>query len=143
MALVYYHGSKTSGLTELNPAESKVIDGESAVFAISNKYWAMFFIARAGDKNIESGFINNKPFLLENRPGAFKLLETDGVIYEVDARNFHDDERLGLRGFEFISNTPVKILREERVAKISVELPKYFKMITFQQKIDALKKAYF
>lgn len=143
MALVYYHGSKVSGLKELKPSESKVIDEERAVFAISNKYWAMFFIARAGDKNIESGFINEHPFLLENRPGAFKLLETDGVIYEVDARKFHDDNRLGLRGFEFISSSAVEVLREERVANISLELPKYFKMITFQQKIDALKKCYF
>src|SRR5205809_7660933 len=83
-----YHGSKTdldSDSDLLVPSESKIINNEKAVFAIDKKYWAIFFMARAGDCNIESGFISGKPYILEQWPGAFDkyLKGQSGYIYYV------------------------------------------------------------
>jgi hypothetical protein len=122
---VLYHGSKHA-LTALDPRPSRVIGGESAVFATNTRWLALVFIANATDANIECGVIGDNgrsiPYIAEARAGAFELLKIPGHIYTVSARGFKSDPRLGMRRHEFIKRSSAKILHTETVKSVWDEL---------------------
>lgn len=125
--MMYYHGSKKlikGGY--LTPRKSKIINGEKAVFATNMLYWAIFFISDNKDCDVESGYWNRIPYMLENYPGALNKFFSNisGYIYEVDSKHFHNDKRLGLQEFEFISNNRVKILKRNKIPDILKALKK-------------------
>lgn len=122
-ANIMYHGSKhpvTAGAPE--PRPSRVIDGESAVFATNSRWLALVFIAGATDDNIEIGVIGDNgkaiPYIAEARPGAFELLKIPGYIYTVSSRGFKSDPRLGMCRHEFIKRSAAKITHTERILSV-------------------------
>jgi hypothetical protein len=124
----YYHGSPIE-LDILKPMGNKtsVIDNENAVFATNTKWLAIFFIANdASDSDIECGFINNIPYLIEQYPGAYNkfLKGKSGYLHYVDYEYFNKDDRLGMPNHEFISKTEVPILKVNKIDDIYVELQK-------------------
>lgn len=134
----YYHGSahllKSKSLL---PHPSKVINNESAVFATNQKWLALVFIAHATDRYMEIGFVNAKGYILEQEPNVFKkfLKNKSGYIYYVDPKNFRSDSRLGLRSYEFISDNPTTVLRQEYVPDIYKALKKEnVRLITWKMK---------
>lgn len=138
----YYHGSPTK-LEKLEPRPSFVINNESAVFATDKRYLALVFIAKANDQDIELGFINNKPYILEQYPGAFDkfLKKKSGYIYYLDPKQFKQDKRLGMYNHEFISYNPVNILKTEKIKDIYEELVKSeLNIVTFDMKVECIDK---
>jgi hypothetical protein len=116
-----YHGSKHL-IAKLEPRPSRVIDGESAVFATNSRWLALVFIANATDANIEIGVIGDNgraiPYIAEASPDAFELLKIPGYIYTVSARGFKSDPRLGMRRHEFIKKSSAKILHTEKIPSV-------------------------
>ncbi len=137
----YYHGSKEK-LPYLEPRPSRVIDNELAVFA-TNKLWlAIIFIAGATDYDIELGFINDKPYILEQNPGAFdKLLKgVSGYVYFLSKKNFRSDKRLGLQKHEFISRQKEKIIKTKYIPNLYDALKKSeTNLITFDDKMKCIE----
>lgn len=140
-----YHGSTIDLDTNadyIEPRSSKIIDLEEAVFA-ANQYWlALFFIAKSGDCDIESGFVNGRPYILEAYPGAYDkfLSGKSGYIYYLKPDNFHSDPRLGLQNYEFISFQKEKIYKKEYIEDIYAALKKTnLSIITFKDKTDLIK----
>jgi len=136
---VMYHGSKypLGGVARagdkqphemLQPRPSRVIGGESAVFATNARWLALAFIPNATDDNIEIGIVGDNgkaiPHLIESRPGAFELLKVPGYIYTVSARGFKADPRLGMRRYEFVRKSPTKVISVEKIASVLDELRK-------------------
>lgn len=145
--MIYYHGSShcIKQGNYLHPRKAGVIDGEKAVFATNELFWATFFISESNMCDIESGYINNKPYILEQYPGAINkfLAKKKGYIYELDSKDFHDDKRLGLRGHEFISHKKVKVLKVTKILDLLKALKKTkINIITFDMKMEAIDKCY-
>ncbi len=109
----YYHGSSTK-LSILKPMPSRVIEGDSAVFATSNFIDAVIFSAQWTDYNFGMGRHNGKLYLCECYPDAFDKLSGKAYIHYLPAEKFHSDMRLGLRG-EFICKYSVKPIKVKTV----------------------------
>ena len=137
----YYHGSKFD-LDVLEPKPNKILDGESAVFAINSMSFAIFFIAKAGDHNVESGIIDGKPYLIEQYPGAFDkhLKGKSGYLYYVDPSIFQPDPRLGLSRYEFISRDQVPILKKKKIDDVyEALLDSDANIVTFDEKFKCIR----
>lgn len=123
----YYHGSPLK-LDVLKPMSKRtlVVKGESVVFATNTRWLAIFFIAQgATDADIELGFIDGIPYILEQYEGAFdKFLKGSGYLHYVDPKYFKSDKRLGMPNHEFISYQEVPILKVDEINDIYDELKK-------------------
>ena len=113
---------------------------EPVVFAARLPWMAVLFAAPWNDDSLEFGEKNNQYYLRERAPGAFKLLETNGIVYTVSAEQFSSDPRLGMCGDEFIARQPVRILAEEQVECIYTRLcaTPVLKMLRFED--DEIKQ---
>lgn len=115
--MYYYHSSAAAIAGEyLHPRPSWVINNESAVFVATRKYISMMFIGKWNDDEIIFGQTGGGPWTAtERKPGMFKkhLFGKTGWVYKVDRKGFRSDKRLGLRGFELINPTRVKIISRE------------------------------
>lgn len=122
---ILYHGSPTK-FDVLIPHPRSIVDNEEVVFATNTKWLSIVFIAKATDADIEIGFINNKPYILEQYPGAFDkfLVGKHGYIYHVDPKGFEKDKRLGMYNHEFISHDKTNILSTEEINDIYEALKK-------------------
>ncbi len=124
----FYHGSPNKlNILEPQSKNTAVIEGEGAVFATNTKWLGIFFIASgATDSDIELGFIDGMPYILEQYDGAFdKFLKgKSGYLHYVDPKYFKSDERLGMPQHEFISYEPVPIMKVEKIDDIYEELEK-------------------
>lgn len=137
----YFHGSPTLINDYLEPRSSQVIDNESAVFATNTRWIALLSIAKTKN-DFEFGFINSKPYILENEPGRFQTLLTglNGYIYYVYKNSFHSDKRLGMPGHEFVSSDKVKIIKTEQINDVYDALLKTdVALIKFDDKIDCIE----
>jgi hypothetical protein len=125
---IYYHGSifDIDKSKTINPSKSAVLNQEKVVFATNKRFIALVFIPRWGDDDIRFGKINGRWYVKENKYRAFESIfyNVSGYIYHVDSSNFHTDSRLSLKGSEFISKTPVPILKKEFIKNVWNELQK-------------------
>lgn len=120
----YYHGSRTKIKGSLKPIPSKILNGESAIFATNSRSVALMFIPKWTDNEIVFGKINGKLTAIENIPDAFSRFRISGYIYEIPSDQFHNDSRLGLQNIEFISNEPTKITKTEFISDVYDEIKK-------------------
>lgn len=140
-AKYYYHGSPTE-FTVLKPMPSGVINDESAVFATNTKWLAIFFIAKAKDIDIEAGFYNSKPYILEQYPGAFDnlLKNKSGYVHCLNKHHFRSDKRLGLQQNEFISNDEEKVVKTEKINDLYKSLKKTnVNIISYDEKMKCIE----
>lgn len=121
---VLFHGSPRQ-IARLEPRSSPVIDGEKAVFATNKRWLALVFSAQARDRDLGFGYMDGHPFIDEVRPGGLDMLRAPGYIHYVSAAGFRDDERLGLRGREFIRKAPVEIAEIEQVPDVLSDLERF------------------
>jgi hypothetical protein len=145
--MTFYHGTTIDIKDKLIPRPSKVIDNEKAVFATNNIMLATIFISNFKNQDIDLSKYGGKWFLIEQRPNAFKelLKNKSGIIYHLDSSSFSNDKRLGLQGIEFISKTPVKILKKKVIKDIWKCILKYKRnkeliVMTFDDLADYLSK---
>jgi hypothetical protein len=136
----YYHGSQKLIENYLEPKPSKVLEGDEAVFATNTKWLALIFIAHTTDSDIEIGFIDNIPYIMEQYPEAFnKFLNTGGYIYYVDPELFKSDTRLGMQQHEFISDNKVPIIKKEEIENIYKALKETeVNFISYEEKENCL-----
>ena len=139
----YFHGSTINIKNEiLKPKSSNVIDNEKAVFATNNKSLSVLFMAKWDDSHIQAGFYNNTLIVEEIYDGAFDKLKVSGYIYYVDPKQFKNDKRLGMQGYEFISNETVKILKRVEIknAYNYLKRQKDIKLVSFFNKMKVLNQ---
>ena len=142
----YYHGSKFKIDSKyLEPRASRVIDNEKAVFATNNRAFALMFINKWNDSQIQLGSIGGSLYCLEMHPNTFNLLKGSGYIYGLSPSYFSTDKRLGMKKVEFISKKRVTILKVIKIKDALAEIKKSIIMITFdkQEKFirDYIEKA--
>ena len=114
-----YHGSNKEIKGKfLLPRPSFVLNGDEAVFATNRFEFAAFFSAKTTDNDIAFIVHDGKFFIMEQYPGAFKMLKKGAWIYEVDPKHFKTDSRLGLQGYEFISDVKLPIHKKQYVKSI-------------------------
>jgi ribosomal protein S18 acetylase RimI-like enzyme len=109
----YYHGSPKRNVLTLQPNPSRVLNGETAVFA--GEYWTAIAYTRSwSDEDFIQGTINGAPYMKERYEGAFKkVYDGGGWVYAVSKSDFHHDPRL--TNFEYISEHPVRIIGSEYI----------------------------
>jgi hypothetical protein len=140
-----YHGSHKLIKNILNPHPSKVVNGEEKVFATPSKAFALMFLGkRWHDDDIELGSHGEKHLLyaIEKKKNIFIKIFSGktGYLYKVNAKQFHTDERLGMKNYEYIADQPVDILSTKIINDVYKELLKSdIRMITF----DKIKFIYF
>ena len=140
----YYHGSATQIQDDyLEPRPSKVIDNEKAVFATNTKWFALISIAKTKFSEFEYGFMNGKPYIMENEPDMFnRLLRGQrGYLYYVKRDQFQSDGRLEMPRHEFISKDKVKIMKREDIVDVYEALKKTgIPLIEFDEKAKCIEE---
>src|ERR1044071_8579338 len=100
--LSYWHGSDTSGLTELKPHNSDMV-GKKVVFAAAYPEVAVAMANHWSDDDFDFGRSldldddpEDVPYIMrERRPGAFNEFFSEPVsLYEVDSKGFRSDRHL-------------------------------------------------
>lgn len=124
-----YHGSKKLIKNTLLPFPSKVVNGDMKVFATPSKGFALMFMGKKWhDDDIELGYNNEKNILyaIEKKKNIFKkvFVNRTGYLYKVSAKQFHTDDRLGMKHHEFIADEPVKIISTIVINDVYKELLK-------------------
>jgi len=107
MSKIVYHGSTNGKIELFEPRQSKVLNGESAVFASPQLWTALTFTGNWNDDTIKQWTHDGKPFMQERCLNAFKwVYKNGGYLYTLPADTFKPDDRLCK--FEVISKVPVK-----------------------------------
>lgn len=133
-----YHGSKFLIKDYLEPRSSRVINNEKAVFATSSKSLALAFMGDSSDNEIELGVINGILYMVEKKPNVFSKYfdKKQGYLYTLSNKNFHSDQRLGMKKYEFVSDKKVKILKTKKINNVLDSLKKSKIKLIKYDKID-------
>jgi hypothetical protein len=115
MHATYYHGSPCKIMKAIMPMPSYVLRGDAAVFATHIRAFALMFIGRWRDADIELGVHNGRLYIKEMYHGAFNLLRVPGYVYTC-CGEFHSDDRLGMPSHEFVCMHEVPIVTVEKIA---------------------------
>lgn len=105
-----YVGFKTKLDKKLNPFNN------GQVIAYSADWLAITSIPYNVNKNIKRGYLNDKPFIQEIVKDGFKILDTNGYLYEVDKTPFAYHEKGKL--LKFVTNNSVKIIKRTFIPNI-------------------------
>ncbi len=140
-----YHGTVLASLKTLKPFPHNAIDGESAVFATSDRRFALAMIHGTGDELAVGYFVDQEThkeemYIDELQEGKLSLLNAPGILYEVAEDNFISDPRLS--HVELISRVDTPVLNEIRVENILEELKKdaSLMIVTYEEVLGAMKK---
>lgn len=81
--MILYHGSKVAGIKILKPFSHNAIGGEVAVFATTDKKFAMAMIHGTGNELAVGYFVDQQThkermYIDELRPGKLDLLNAPG-----------------------------------------------------------------
>jgi len=119
-----YHGSPVSGLKQIDPRSSEVLDGEKAVFGTPDRDVAVSFLVPWNDGDFKQGSHNGQMYMRENLPGNFEKFfkGKSGDIYSMDSAAFRRDPRL--TKFERIAIGSQKVQSKEHVEDALAELQK-------------------
>lgn len=136
-----YHGTTRTGIKILKPFPHNVIDGESVVFATSDRRFALAMIHGTGNELAVGYFIDQEThkeemYINELQEGALALLNASGVLYEIVGENFIADPRLS--HVEFVSKVETPVMREMYVENILEELKKdaYPTIVPYEEVLD-------
>lgn len=143
-----YHGS-SHHIKTLEPRPTRVLEGESAVFATDSKALSTIFIPKWTDCDFQLGYHNGRLYAMELYPDRFDLLKVKneagfaGYIYTVSSEGFGSDDRLGMKLHEFVNPNKVDIIRTEIVEDVYEFLMNSpdISMITFDQMMESVEKA--
>ena len=91
-----YHGSATPDIKQFEPRTSRVLGGEKAVFGTPDRDLAISFGQPWHDEDFEQGYVNRKPYMREQYPGAFQKIYggKPGTLYTLPSHGFAPDPRL-------------------------------------------------
>lgn len=112
---VLYHASKNADIKVFVPRAEKVRDPEEGprVFATPSRAMASMFIVESDDSWVQSGTINDEPYIVISDEERFRSLDKGGVIYSLPNNTFENDPDKGLRELEWTSKDPVVPIDKE------------------------------
>lgn len=116
-----YHGSKTSNIKVLRPSAHTIVNDKGVVFATPDRSYAISMIFRTGN-DLAVSYHNDKLYVDEIKPGALKLLDGPGSLYELDQADFEPSPE-GLEG-EYVSFNPAPVVAETKIPNLLKELKK-------------------
>lgn len=68
---------------------------------------ASLFLVESDDSWVQSGAMDDLPYIVISDEERFRSLDTGGVIYSLPNDTFENDPKKGLREFEWTSKKPV------------------------------------
>jgi len=114
-----YVGSKTRGISELEPRQENVRDSREGpvVFAARDKALASIFLIDGHDDDWTSiGYFNDVPYVVIAKDrDAFVANDRGGSLYTVSSAPFNTDVHKGMGDKEWTSSVSVQPLSEERI----------------------------
>lgn len=134
----YFHGSPYYIEKQIHPRPSKLLNGESVVFATDIFQIACLFGVDWTDKDIELGSVNGEWYMKELYKNSFKRFKKSCYVYEVDQTGFHGDDRLGMK-HEFVNYNDVDIVSTIQVDNIWTMIKSFdIKLEYYEDKIFIL-----
>ncbi len=123
-----YHGSKISGLKEIEPRVSTHL--QSLVYATKSPCLATIFLRDDGGDLVYhlsgTGTSESPACLVERLPGIFnKIYSNGGSIYTLDGSQFK--ERDGFWSGEVVAEGKQQVLNEEKIDNVLERLEEYTK----------------
>lgn len=133
------HGSPDSiqGRTiEVSP--SPLLSGARVVFATTEFWMAVFFALHMKDDCFECGYINGKPYILENKAGLLEELRQTpriGYVHVISSEKFFRDPMLMKQ--EYVCLSSANVQDTQKVDDILKELLKQnVEIISFEEKME-------
>ena len=115
---ILYHGSPNPDIKVIEPHYTNLMK-KDCVFA--GDYWiAVVCTCKWDDRDFKTGTRNGIPYILEKYKGAFNKLFNGGWVYEVSSKTFYHDSKL--TNFEFVSDSPVDVIKKNFIADPIKEL---------------------
>lgn len=114
---ILYHASSNSGIEKFEPRSEKTRDEAEGprVFATPNKALASVFLVETDDSWVQSGMIDNTPYIIISDKERFESLDNGGTIYSLPSDSFETDIEKGLRDMEYTSGQEVAPIEAETV----------------------------
>lgn len=141
---ILYHGSRVPDLTTLVPSPHNAVGKRSVVFATPDARFALAMIHGTGDELAVGSFVDaetgsEEMYIHELRPGALKLLDAPGYLYEVDAEGFRKDPALSHA--ERIKDAPAEVIGARRVESVLKELERHdIAIVRYEDVPEAMRR---
>jgi hypothetical protein len=112
---VLFHASRNPDINVFEPRAEKTRDeNEGArVFATPNRAMAGIFLVESDDSWVQSGSMDNTPYIIISNKERYRTLDKGGFIYSLPNKTFENDPQKGLKELEWTSKEPVSPVEKE------------------------------
>ncbi len=115
---VLFHASSHKDIDVIEPRAEKTRDpGEGPkVFGTPSRAMVSMFLVPSDDTWVQSGAINNLPYIIISDEARYRSLDKGGVIYHLPSDTFSNDSEVGSKDLEWTSATGVEPVGKEFVS---------------------------
>jgi hypothetical protein len=133
---VLFHASRNQNISIFEPRAEKTRDENEGpqVFGTPSRAMASIFLVESDDSWVQSGAMDNLPYIIISDEERFRSLDTGGVIYSLPNDTFENDPEKGLRELEWTSKKPVVPAEKEVVPSALEDMVKEGVKIFFVDK---------
>lgn len=110
-----FHASRNQNIGVFEPRAEKTRDAHEGprVFGTPSRAMASIFLVESDDSWVQSGAMDNVPYIIISNEDRFRSLDKGGVIYLLPNDTFENDPEKGLRELEWTSKEPVIPIEKE------------------------------
>lgn len=112
---VLFHASRNRDIDVFEPRTEKTRDANEGprVFGTPNRAMASIFLVESDDSWVQSGVIDDIPYIIISDEEKFRSLDKGGVVYSLPNDTFENDPHKGLKELEWTSKESVIPLEKE------------------------------
>jgi hypothetical protein len=114
---VLFHASRNQNINIFEPRAEKTRDVNEGprVFGTPSRAMASIFLVETDDSWVQSGAMDDIPYIIISDEERFRQLDNGGVIYSLPSDTFENDPEKGLRELEWTSREPVVPIEKELI----------------------------
>ena len=133
---VLFHASRNQNIGIFEPRAEKTRDENEGprVFGTPSRAMASIFLVESDDSWVQSGAVDDLPYIIISDEKRFRSLDTGGVIYSLPSDTFENDPEKGLRDLEWTSKEPVVPAEREIVPSALADMIKQGVKVFFVDK---------
>lgn len=133
---VLFHASRNQNIDVFEPRAEKSRDVSEGprVFGTPSRAMASIFLVESDDSWVQSGEMDNIPYIVISDEERFRSLDKGGVIYSLPNETFENDPEKGLRELEWASQEPVTPIEKEFIPSALDDMVKQGVKIFFVDK---------
>lgn len=133
---VLFHASRNRDIDIFEPRTEKIRDAAEGprVFGTPNRAMASIFLVESDDSWVQSGAMDDVPYIIISDEEKFRGLDKGGVVYSLPNDTFENDPHKGLKELEWTSKEPVTPVEKEVIPSALEDMVKHGVKVFFVDK---------